>query len=771
MRKISHSKTFKFFQELKQLLIFFVLKPMFRKSLIQLLSQFAEFSNDQLNFFELSNCAVYPSGKKQINFNDFLTQFRELADSARYHFDIRILKKNDFDEFVKDLTFPIIAFSNESQDLEPLLINQKYKVGIEIFSFDFEGKISQIKHNGNKISSLCKTLDAVILQNQLSADFEKEHIQGNTQDYVVFLTGFKISTMDEAKTIEHKSPVKRFFELIKAEKKDIYAIYFFAILVSLITLTIPLGIQAIIGLMSGGLLLESAMVLVFLVILATVASGWLQVQQLALVEILQQRIFAKTAFDFSFRIPRIKSEVLSQQYTPEIVNRFFDVLNVQKSLPKILIDFTSALIQIFFGLLLLSFYHPYFILFGLIVVGVVALVFVFTGKAGLESSIYESKYKYKLAFWLEELGRAVHAFKMSAYHGLPVNKTDYLLDKYLHYRKKHFKILVKQFAAIIAFKTIITAGLLILGGLLVFSKQINLGQFVASEIIILLVIGSVEKIISNISSVYDMLTAIDKLATVSDLPLESSGGRSTSDVIVKDQFELKLSKIDFKYPEARNESIKNLNLTISKGEKICICGYNDSGKSTLLKVISGTYESFSGAISLNGISLRELNLNSYRSLIADVGNATDLFEGSIEENITMGNATIPFVDILEACEWAGLKDFVSNLQDGLKTQLSPAAANFPSNIAKKILLARAYLSKPALIMIDEMFHQVQRHEKKKILDNLFNEKNMALIIISSLPEIMERCDKVCIMQSGSIIEQGTYASLNERSALRFLTNQ
>jgi ABC-type multidrug transport system fused ATPase/permease subunit len=191
----------------------------------------------------------------------------------------------------------------------------------------------------------------------------------------------------------------------------------------------------------------------------------------------------------------------------------------------------------------------------------------------------------------------------------------------------------------------------------------------------------------------------------------------------------------------------------------------------LVKIISGAYESFTGAISLNGISLRELNLNSYRSLIADVGNATDLFEGSIEENISMGNSSIPFIEVLNACEWAGLKDFISNLEEGLKTELAPAAANFPSSIAKKILLARAYLIKPSLLMIDEMFHQVQRQEKQRILDNLFNEKDMAVIIISSLPEIMERCDKVYIMQSGSIIDQGNFSSLKERASLRFLINQ
>jgi ABC-type bacteriocin/lantibiotic exporter with double-glycine peptidase domain len=708
------------------------------------------------------------------NIDSFVAQSQQIAEHFQLHFDLKSLGISEFAEFISEIDFPILVFKKKASFLEPVLIKKVNADAYELIDFE-TGTPSTI---------------GILAQNQLPeqikncADLKAKHgldlkfttlfgFNSSDDNAIVFATAFKIITKvaEEEKHTKVKTPIKRFFELVKAEKRDIYLIYFFAILVSIITLTIPLGIQAIIGLMSGGLLLESVMVLIFLVIMATLVSGWLQVQQLALVEILQQRIFTKTAFDFSYRIPRIKSEALSNFYTPELVNRFFDVLNVQKSLPKILIDFTSALIQIFFGLLLLSFYHPYFILFGLLVIGVVAIVFMFTGKAGLDSSIYESKYKYKLAFWLEELGRTVHSFKLSAYTGYSVSKTDHLLNKYLFYRKKHFKVLVKQFSAIVAFKTLITAGLLILGGLLVFQKKINLGQFVASEIIILLVINSVEKIISNVSSVYDLLTAIDKVASVSDLPLERTNGRMIDEVIVDAQFELNLQKVGFAYPDSKIDCINELNLQIKKGQKIAICGYNDSGKTTLLKLIAGVYESYTGSICVNGVSLRELNLSSYRNLIADVGNANELFEGTIEENISMGNHFISFKQILDACEWADLTNFISNLNEGLQTKIAPAAANFPSNIAKKILLARAYLSKPKLLLLDDFFHQVQRKDKLKIIDALFHQHEIALLMITSQKEMLEKADYVYIMQSGTIIAQGTFAELTQKNALQFFTNQ
>ena len=744
---------------------------MVKKSIIRALIQLTQCATDFDRDIEI-NEELKESDSYSLNaISDFMFQARTVAEKLNAHVNLNSLDESAFELFLSEIQYPILVFNATSNLLEPVLLKKIKADQFELSSFEnTETQILGI-FDSKQVLVWCKKNASFVQHHALDANYKLDNgFKSNDANAIVFVTGFSLPQHKDIKP-EALTPVKRFFKLIQAEKRDIYLIYFFAILVSLITLTIPLGIQAIIGLMSGGLLLESVMVLIFLVIVATMLSGWLQVQQLALVEILQQRIFAKTAFDFSYRIPRIKSESLTQFYTPELVNRFFDVLNIQKSLPKILIEFTSALIQIFFGLLLLSFYHPYFILFGVTVVGVVIIVFLMTGKAGLDSSINESKYKYQLAFWLEEMGRAVQAFKLSAYTGYSVNKTDKLLNKYLYYRKQHFKVLVKQFTAIVAFKTLITAGLLILGGMLVFQKKINLGQFVASEIIILLVINSVEKIISNISSVYDLLTAIDKVSTVSELPLERKHGRLAEEIIHNENFELQLKNVSFAYPQSKSKCIEDFSMHIPKGSKISICGYNDSGKTTLIKLIAGIYDSYTGSIAVNGFSVRDLDLISYRKLIADVGNPNEIFEGTIEENITMGNHFVSYTQIIEACEWSDLNEFIMNLKDGLKFKIAPAAANLPSNIAKKILLARAYLSKPKLLLLDDFFHQVHRKDKVKILNAIFNQHEMAVVMITGQLEMLERSDYIYVMQSGSLIDQGTFKELQSRSALDFFTNQ
>ncbi len=742
----------------------FVLSAMLRKQIIDLLEQYAVLSNQPVDHFNLYDQKFRYEDEYGEGFGSFYAQFIDIAEFARFNFEIKHCSASAFQELLKKQEFPIIVFKKQTNDLVPILVKPKQGKGIKALEDEKLGWVEISFSNEAELISNIKTSGEMQSKHGYSPDLDASGNKGNDTD-IVFIAGFSIgsSFLIEGEKGEI-TPLRRFFRLLKNEKKDIYTIYFFAIMIALVNLTLPLGIQAIVGLMSGGLLLESVFVLMVLVILATLAAGWLQVQQLGIVEVLQQRLFAKTAFDFAFRIPRLKLEKLRNHYTPELINRFFDVLNVQKSLPKILIDFTSAIIQIVFGLLLLSFYHPYFILFGLLVIFFIGMVFYFTSKKGLETSIYESKYKYKVVYWLEELGRSVQSFKLAGYTTLPIHKIDRLLEKYVSYRKKHFGILVKQYSAIIAFKTLITAGLLVLGGALVFNEQINLGQFVASEIIIVLVINSVEKLIGTISVLYDMLTALDKIGQVTDLEIENNAGREVDDLDIKNTFELELQKVAYRFHEALDYSFKDISFTIHKGEKICITGYNDAGKTSLIKTVAGLFEHYEGVMKLNGISVRELNPNSYRSIIGDNLNLSDVFEGTIEENIAMGRPGVLLKDIMEACKKAHLESFISCLKKGLQTQVQPSGSNFPSNVVKKILLARSFVQNPSLILIDEFFHNVQSAEKQQILDTLF-QGPYALLVVSNIHEVMKRSDKILVMQDGRIIAEGSYQQLLEQNLL------
>lgn len=291
------------------------------------------------------------------------------------------------------------------------------------------------------------------------------------------------------------SPIKRFFRLLQAEGTSVKKIYLYSLFNGLVALSLPLGIQAIISFVQTGQITASWLVLVAIVVGGIILAGALQVAQLKTSEEIQQRIYAKSAIELSYRLPKIKSEEMYHHYAPELANRFFDTLTIQKGLSKILIDFTSALMQIAFGLLLLAFYHPFFIVLALLITFIIFFIIKFTFQDGLQTSIKESKVKYQTAHWLEEIARSVFSFKLSGNSDFHIDKMDSITEKYLKARQKHFKVLVRQYWSMIGFKAILALSLLLIGGFLVINKNMNIGQFVAAEIIILLVLASVEKLI------------------------------------------------------------------------------------------------------------------------------------------------------------------------------------------------------------------------------------------------------------------------------------
>lgn len=413
------------------------------------------------------------------------------------------------------------------------------------------------------------------------------------------------------------TPVKRLFNILKEEKNQVYAIYFYAVLNGLITLSLPLGIQAILNFILGGRITTSWIILVVVVAIGVIFGGFLQISQLQIMEKFQQRIFSKSGLSIAYRLPRIKTEILHGKYAPEIVNRFFDTVSLQKGMAKILIDFSSALLQVFFGLLLLSFYHPSFIIFGLGLFGILGLIFYFTAPRGMDTAIKESSYKYKTVYWLEEVGRTLNSFKLVGTTNLPVLRADKLIQKYIEFRAQHFNVLIFQYKVMIAFKVLIVTSLLLVGSLLLINDQISIGQFVAAEVIIVLVVNSVEKLILSLETVYDTLVSVDKLGHIMDLDLEH---HEPNEKVIESSVEgLKfgMENVVFQPADALYPILKGVTLTINPGQKVVVTGQSGSGKSAMMALFAGLYEQYQGNVLVNDLSLEYINLEKFRGMVGD----------------------------------------------------------------------------------------------------------------------------------------------------------
>lgn len=544
-------------------------------------------------------------------------------------------------------------------------------------------------------------------------------------------------------------PWKRLLGLLQLERKDIFQIGYYAIFSGFMALTLPLGIQAIINLIQGAQMSTSWVVLVVLVTIGVAFAGALQLMQLRIIETIQQRIFTRASFELSYRFPKIKMEELRAYYPPELANRFFDTLIIQKGLSKILIDVPSALLQILFALLLLSFYHPFFIVFGFMLLGLIYVVFKYTAAKGLKSSLEESEHKYRVAHWIQEIARSIVSFKLSGKTQLALTKNDSLVKEYLMAREKHFKVLVIQFIQMIGFKVIVTIGLLLIGGALVLNQEMNIGQFVAAEIIIILVISSVEKLIFGLESFYDVLTSLEKLGKVVDKELEPQSG----DVIAQEtQFNLVLKNMAYSVEDRSTPILRDISLKIDPKSRILITGESGSGKSTLLRLLAGIIQPTAGQIQVNNAAMRSLNLNGYRDLLGLSLSEESPFEGTIKENVTFGNQAITDDHIKQVFAAIGLSVFLGDQENGLMTVLKPEGKQVPYTISKKLILARAILKSPKLLILEDPLDQFTNEETTRIIDYLTDSaRPWSLVVVSANKQWESACSAILHLSNGKIL--------------------
>ncbi|RRO17819.1 peptidase domain-containing ABC transporter [Flavobacteriaceae bacterium 14752] len=545
------------------------------------------------------------------------------------------------------------------------------------------------------------------------------------------------------------TPWTRLLNLLKLERKDISKILLYAVFAGLVGLSLPLGVQATINLVVGGQFNASIIILISLVLLGVIFQGILRYMQLRVAEDLQQRIYTRSSFEFIYRFPRIQSQALDGYYPPELANRFFDTMIIQKGLPKILIDFSASLLQIIFGLILLSFYHPFFILFGFVLVILLYVVFKYSVPIGVQTSLNESSCKYRNAHWIEEIARSYESFKVSDSFSLSSKKNDNLVLDYLNARESHFAVLKLQFFKMIGFKTIVTAGLLIIGGLLVINQQMNIGQFVAAEIVILLMINSVEKLILGLENVYDVLTSIEKIGKITDMPLEEKVDNKPFNKT--QNFKLELVNLNMEYKWSNRKVLTDINLNIRPKSHVLLTGKSGSGKTTLLKIIAGLIPQSDGQIFVNEINIKNINNEHYRSFVGHVFPNNLPFDGSIRENITFNNPDIKDSKLKEICEILGLDSFIKAQPRGLESNISTDGKQLSYTMGKKIILARAIVSEPKFLILKDPLDEFDIKEINTIIDYLFDPKQPWTILVASRNPIWkEYCDRVIYLENGKI---------------------
>ncbi|WP_312206352.1 peptidase domain-containing ABC transporter [Epilithonimonas hominis] len=538
------------------------------------------------------------------------------------------------------------------------------------------------------------------------------------------------------------------FKYVTKEKKDVTNIYFYAILNGLVQLSVPLGIQSIVSFVMGATMATTIYMLIAFVVFGTWLVGYFRLKVMQTIEKIQQKIFVEFSLAFAEKLPKVNLSETRKYYLPELVNRFFDTQNLQKGISKILLEIPTALIQILFGILLLSFYHPWFLVFGALVIICVIFIFRFTMESGIKSSIDESDKKYDVASWIEDIAASIKTFKLNSKTEIHVAETDKRVVKYLNERTSHFRVLVIQYKTIVAFKVIITLVMLVIGTYLLVNQQLNIGAFIATEIVVLTIMAALEKLIISLESYYDVIAALSKLNKVTDLPEEDLGA-----ITLENQnsgFEIEFKEVNFAFNDYQM-ILENVNFKIAENSLNVITGSLGSGKSLLLNMMTGFYEPTSGRILIDKIPLKNVDKISLRNQIGMFLEDMTIIKGTVYENIILGQSHISAEQILEASEQIGIEDFSSQFSNGFFTNISETDTEISFSSKKKIMLLRALVGERRLLILEDPLDGMDDAFKIKMREHLSNLKeNTTVIVVSEDPEMIEIADQHLHIEEGTV---------------------
>ena len=686
-----------------------------------------------------------------INYEDFIAHLVSAGGEHQLIYLENSITKSSFLELLHTANHPFLIFINENDVLQPVLA-QREKGGLVASLVAGSSLIPMVLPDDNSLWERC---------------FKRSNSAGEAEASVI--TCFPNNKYESSENFINPNTGKpsrfrtflKLIELLTPERREILHILLYAIFVGIISLSLPLGVQSLIGFISSGQVVTSATVLIIFILLGIIFSGIMLIYQLELVEYLQQRLFARTAFAYAFRIPRLKLESMLKYNPPELINRFFDTLTLQKGVPVILLDLSAALLQVLLGIFLLSLYHPLFIIIGAVLISILIILLRMTGKRGLSTAFVESEHKYKVVNWLEEMARSITTFKLAGNTGFAMERTDFHVSNYIKAREDHFKVLKIQYYSFVIFKTIITAMLLILGVLLIVNKQINLGQFVAAEIVIILIMNSIEKIIMKIDDVYDVLVSVEKVSKVTELPTDAE---KSAELEVKqgEGISVVVTDLIYQFPESKRNALNGISFNIAPKENICISGPNGSGKSTLSNLLLGIFEPSGGTIKYNGTPLRELNRPLLMNHIGNYVSQDTIFDGTVLENITIGRRNIEFKDVIWATTAAGVLDYINSLKDGFQTRLIGGGVRVPESVMHKLIIARNLVERPSLLIVDDFLLGVEHTEKKRILEFLTSPSfPCTVILISNEPMVMAMSNRLIVLDEGKIVAEGHFSQLKE----------
>jgi putative ABC transport system ATP-binding protein len=532
-------------------------------------------------------------------------------------------------------------------------------------------------------------------------------------------------------------PLQRVLRFLFRERSDIFSILVFSFVSVVLSLATPLTVEVLVNTIGFGRNFQPIFYLSLMLLGVLFLASAFKFLQIVVVELLQRRLFVRLVGDLAHRLPQVKRSALEGVHGPELLNRFFDIVTIQKATANLLLDGVTIIMQTVIGSLLLAFYHPYLLGFDVILVLCMTIVTYTLGRGGVRTAIEESKVKYAVAHWLQDIVACPTAFKLHAGSALGADRTHRLTVEYLGARRRHFGVLVRQNIFALCLLVLSMTSLYALGGYLVIQGQLTLGQLVASELVVAVIVGAFAKSGKLIENFYDLLAAMDKVGHLIDLPVDSPAVPIDTE---PGPIAVRVEKMVLCEP-ATQHPINVGSFSVEPGERAVIVGSVGPADALILPAMAGLVQPHQGFIELGGLDARDA-VRFSDGRVVGYGGPHEFFHGSIAENIRLGRSGITDQEMRQALELVELWDELLPLHGGLETQLQTGGYPLGEDQRPRLMIARAIVGSPRLVLIDWLLDALPAALRYRIWDRL-REKSQpwTLIVATHDAKIIEQADK------------------------------
>ena len=529
-----------------------------------------------------------------------------------------------------------------------------------------------------------------------------------------------------------------FFRL---ERRILTLVVTYALVIGLFSLIVPLTVQELVNTFSFAIQPVMIATLAIIMVVVLMVVGAFKALQYYAVEVLQRRLFVRTAFAMAQKLPNLRF----QGFSPRVANCFMETAFMQRALAVLLVDLIHVLVGGMIGMTILVFYHPYFMLFNILLLLGSALIFFVLSRGGLRTTIEMSHAKYDMLHWIQQISQNLLHIKATDSRALLMEKTDQLAKKYMECRRARFAVLLRQFLASVGGQALAHSGALALAGWLLSSGQLTLGQLVAVEVVVGSLLINFDAVVKSVGQVYFFFTALVELDAFFSLPKDQLHPPPTSSVTLPDPktHGIRVTCKGLGLIHNGASVVGNLDLDVAPGEKIAIYTTTTTTRMSLARVLAGLELPTSGVISYNEVELWHLDLsvvNQCRGFMID--SHLSLIDGTIADNIVWRRSYISYEDVRWALWLTNLQEEVATLPQGINSNVSALGEIPAPTHVLRILLARAIVTRPQLLIFDGMIHDMQPTLRDSILRRLCSkDQSWTVIFVSNDPDLTPYVDR------------------------------